>query len=165
MRAAGHDVLPIHADITRQDDVERMIRETLSRFGRLDVLVNNAGRSMRGKVLDTTPEQFRELMELNLIGLVRCTRAAAPHLLQQARARGQHRLAGGEVGGPLAGRLSGHEVRRGRLFAAIAAGTGAAGAPRAAGLSGAHPAQRSAAVSAWRGWKTFPSAPAGPARG
>ncbi len=55
----------------------------MSRFGRLDVLVNNAGRSMRGKVLDTTPEQFRELMELNLIGLVRCTRAAAPHLLQQ----------------------------------------------------------------------------------
>ncbi len=83
MAAAGHDVLPIHADITRQDDVERMIRETLSRFGRLDVLVNNAGRSMRGKVLETTPEQFRELMELNLIGLVRATRAAAPHLLQQ----------------------------------------------------------------------------------
>jgi len=45
--------------------------------------VNNAGRSMRGKILDTTPEQFRDLMELNLIGLVRCTRAAAPHLLAQ----------------------------------------------------------------------------------
>ena len=37
---------------------------------------------MRGKVLDTTPEQFRDLMELNLIALVRCTRAAAPHLLR-----------------------------------------------------------------------------------
>jgi len=46
-------------------------------------LVNNAGRSMRGKVLDTTPEQFRDLMELNLIALVRCTRAAVPHLLKQ----------------------------------------------------------------------------------
>jgi uncharacterized protein len=45
--------------------------------------VNNAGRSMRGKVLDTTPEQFRDLMELNLIALVRCTRAAVPHLLKQ----------------------------------------------------------------------------------
>ncbi len=38
---------------------------------------------MRGKVLDTTPEQFRDLMELNLIALVRCTRAAVPHLLRQ----------------------------------------------------------------------------------
>ncbi len=83
MRAAGRDVLGIHADITRQQDVDRLMAETISRFGRLDVLVNNAGRSMRGKVLDTTPEQFRELMELNFIALVRCTRAAVPHLLER----------------------------------------------------------------------------------
>jgi uncharacterized protein len=83
MRAAGHDVLGLHADITRQDDVDRLMAQALERFGRLDVLVNNAGRSMRGKVLDTTPEQFRDLMELNLIALVRCTRAAVPHLLKQ----------------------------------------------------------------------------------
>lgn len=83
MSAGGRNVLGIHANITRQEDVDRMFGETLSRFGRLDALVNNAGRSMRGKVLDTTPEQFRELMELNLIALVRCTRAAAPHLLKQ----------------------------------------------------------------------------------
>lgn len=83
MQATGRDVLGIHANITRQEDVDRLMGETLERFGRLDVLVNNAGRSMRGKVLDTTPEQFRELMELNLIALVRCTRAAMPHLLEQ----------------------------------------------------------------------------------
>ena len=83
MRAAGAQVLGIHADITRQDDVDRALAQTLGRFGRLDVLVNNAGRSMRGKVLDTTPDQFRDLMELNLIALVRCTRAAVPHLLRQ----------------------------------------------------------------------------------
>jgi uncharacterized protein len=83
MQAAGRDVLGLHADITRQEDVDRLFAETLAHYGRLDVLVNNAGRSMRGKVLDTTPEQFRDLMELNLIALVRCTRAAMPHLLKQ----------------------------------------------------------------------------------
>jgi uncharacterized protein len=81
MRAAGRDVLGIQADITRQDQVDHLLDRTLQRFGQLDVLVNNAGRSMRGQILDTTPEQFRELMELNFIALVRCTRAAVPHLL------------------------------------------------------------------------------------
>jgi NAD(P)-dependent dehydrogenase (short-subunit alcohol dehydrogenase family) len=83
MQANGREVLGVHADITRQEDVDRLFAQTIERFGRLDVLVNNAGRSMRGKVIETTPEQFRELMELNLIALVRCTRAAATHLLKQ----------------------------------------------------------------------------------
>ena len=83
MRASGRDVLGVPADVTRQEDVDRLIAHTVEYFGQLDVLVNNAGRSMRGKVLDTTPEQFRDLMELNFIGLVRCTRAAVPHLLRQ----------------------------------------------------------------------------------
>jgi NAD(P)-dependent dehydrogenase (short-subunit alcohol dehydrogenase family) len=81
IHAAGCDALGIQADITQQPDVDRLFAEAIGRYGKLDVLVNNAGRSMRGKVLDTTPEQFRDLMELNLIALVRCTRAAAPHLL------------------------------------------------------------------------------------
>jgi NAD(P)-dependent dehydrogenase (short-subunit alcohol dehydrogenase family) len=83
LAAAGTDVLGIPANITQQDEVEALIEQVIARFGQLDVLVNNAGRSMRGKVLQTTAEQFRDLMELNLIALVRCTRAAAPHLLKQ----------------------------------------------------------------------------------
>ena len=83
IRQTGCDVLGIQADITSQEQVDALFAQTVDRFGRLDVLVNNAGRSMRGKLLDTTPEQFRDLMELNLISLVRCTRAAVPHLLKQ----------------------------------------------------------------------------------
>ena len=83
MAAGGREVLGVHADITCQEDVDRLFDRTIERFGRLDVLVNNAGRSMRGRLPDTTPEQFRDLMELNLIAMVRCTRAAVPHLLKQ----------------------------------------------------------------------------------
>jgi len=79
--ARGTEVLPLPADVTQQADVDRAVAATLQRFGRIDALVNCAGRSTRGKVADTTPEQFRDLMELNFIGLVRCTRAALPHLL------------------------------------------------------------------------------------
>lgn len=79
--ARGIEVLPLPADITRQADVDRAMAATLDRFGQLDALVNCAGRSARGKIADTTPEQFRELLELNFLALVRCTRAALPHLL------------------------------------------------------------------------------------
>ena len=47
------------------------------------MLVNNAGRSPRGKLADTTAEEFRDLMELNLIALVRCTRAVLGQLLER----------------------------------------------------------------------------------
>lgn len=83
LRHRGIDALGIRADITQDADVDSLFAQTLDRFGRLDALVNNAGRSMRGKLRDTTAEQFRGLMELNLLALVRCTRAALPHLLKQ----------------------------------------------------------------------------------
>ncbi len=79
--AAGQS-LAIAADITRQDEVDSLMRQTLDRFGRLDALVNCAGKSARGEILATTPEQFQELWELNFLALVRCTRAAVPSLLQ-----------------------------------------------------------------------------------
>ncbi|MCL2743839.1 MAG: SDR family oxidoreductase [Planctomycetaceae bacterium] len=78
----GGNVLPVQANITKQDDVEKIREAVEQRFGTLDVLVNSAGRSMRGKVLDTTPEQFQSLFELNVLGTVRCTRTFAPMLLK-----------------------------------------------------------------------------------
>src|SRR5688572_24937266 len=60
-------VLAIPADVTRQEDVDRLIRATIDRFGRLDVLVNNVGRSMRGEVLATTPEEFQAVWDVNFL--------------------------------------------------------------------------------------------------
>jgi NAD(P)-dependent dehydrogenase (short-subunit alcohol dehydrogenase family) len=79
----GGDTLPIHADITKQEDVDRIFETVKNHFAGLDVLVNNAGRSMRGRVLETTPEQFQALFDLNVLGTIRCTRAAVPMLLER----------------------------------------------------------------------------------
>jgi len=83
--AAGIEgsTLPIHADITKQEDVHRIFETVEKHFSQLDVLVNNAGRSMRGKILNTTPEQFQALFDLNVLGTIRCSRAAVPMLLKR----------------------------------------------------------------------------------
>jgi short-subunit dehydrogenase len=75
------EVLSISADITRDEDVARVIDETTRRFGRLDLLVNCAGASARGALAETGPDAFARLMDLNLTALVRCTRAALPLLV------------------------------------------------------------------------------------
>lgn len=80
--ALGHHAHGISADVTCQDHVERMISEALARFNRLDVLVNCAGQSTRGEVLTTPPDEFARLLEINFLSLVRCTQAAAPHLIK-----------------------------------------------------------------------------------
>jgi len=74
-------VLPLVADIRSDTDVDRCRKEVVSAWGRVDVLVNAAGRSMRGTIQDTTPEQFRDLLDLNVVALVRVTRAFLPDLL------------------------------------------------------------------------------------
>lgn len=86
LSAAGGQALAIPADVTRQAEVERLLARTLEQWGQLDVLVNNVGRSSRGEVLATSPDQFQAALELNFLTAVRCTLAAAPHLL----ARGGH---------------------------------------------------------------------------
>jgi uncharacterized protein len=70
------------ADVTQPDQVDTLIAETFKMHGRLDLLVNCAGKSDRGEAAATTPEQFRDLLEQNFLSAVRVTRAALPHLLK-----------------------------------------------------------------------------------
>lgn len=82
LAAPGEQTLAIAADITQQADVDRMQSQVQEQWGRLDLLVNCAGKSSRGKIEETTPEQFQALWELNFLAAVRCTRAMLPMLLE-----------------------------------------------------------------------------------
>lgn len=82
MRDAGGDVTPVVADVTQDEQVQALLARTVELHGRLHVLVNGVGQSTRGYVADATPDEFAQLMELNLLTAVRCTRAALPHLLE-----------------------------------------------------------------------------------
>lgn len=82
LSAAGIENLALVADVSVRADNERMVRETVARFGRLDVLINNAGISMRALFADADPEVLRKVMDINFFGTVYATHYALPHLLK-----------------------------------------------------------------------------------
>ena len=73
-------LLAVAGDVTREKDAENLIGSALRSFGRLDVLINNAGISMRGRFEETTGEVFRRMFDTNLVGSAVVTRAALPAL-------------------------------------------------------------------------------------
>jgi dehydrogenase/reductase SDR family member 7B len=82
LRDAGAEVLAVKGDVSNEQDCVRLINETLNRFGRIDVLVNNAGISMRALFKDLDLAVIRQLMEVNFFGTVYCTKYALPMLLK-----------------------------------------------------------------------------------
>lgn len=76
----GGKLLAVAGDVTSEKDADNLVRKALERFGRLDVLINNAGISMRGRFEETTGEVFRAMFETNLVGSAVVSRAALPAL-------------------------------------------------------------------------------------
>lgn len=68
------------ADVTDDESVRAAVDETITRFGRLDIVVNNAGIGAVGTVADNTDEEWHRVYDVNVVGMVRVTRAALPHL-------------------------------------------------------------------------------------
>jgi len=73
------------ADVGRAEDVHRIVRDTIERFGRVDVLVNNAGFGFSGTIEETPEEDMRELMDVNYMSAFIATRAVLPYMRAQRR--------------------------------------------------------------------------------
>lgn len=75
-------ILAVQADVSVEEDGKRIIDETLVKFGRIDVLINNAGISMRALFEEMDLTVLKRLMDTNFWGAVYCTKYALPHLLE-----------------------------------------------------------------------------------
>jgi NADP-dependent 3-hydroxy acid dehydrogenase YdfG len=92
IRSAGGTALVIEADIAREDQASEAVERTAAEFGRLDTLINNAGVMLLGPIVGAPIEEWRRMMEINVMGLMYCSHAALPHLLKAA-ASGPRRVA------------------------------------------------------------------------
>lgn len=79
--AAGGEALAIAGDVTRPEDCARAVEDTTRRFGALDALVNNAGIGYLRGLTEATDEEIGRMIDVNLLGTIRMSRAALPALL------------------------------------------------------------------------------------
>ena len=119
IEAAGGSAAPILADVGDPADVERLVAATVARFGRLDVLVNNAAVRDEAPFEELSFERWRTVLQVVLDGAFLCSRAAAPHL----RAGGRGTIV--NIGG-----LTGHTGAKDRAHV-ITAKAGLVGLTRA----------------------------------
>ncbi len=86
-KTTGATVVGISVDLSKPDEADRLVGEVVKRFGRLDVLVNSAGIAPAGTVEQLTEDDWQRGLQLKLMGLVRCTRAAIPVMRRQGGGR------------------------------------------------------------------------------
>jgi len=82
VRGLGAEVVGLPADVAKEEDCKNLIEKAVTTFGRIDIMINNAGISMRAIFEDTELEVIRRLMDVNFWGTVYCTKYALPHLLE-----------------------------------------------------------------------------------
>lgn len=83
LKNSGAEVLALPLDVTRKADVVRLREETLKTFGQVDILVNNVGGNKRGKFADTTDQDWRDIIDLNLLSHAEVSRAIIPEMQKQ----------------------------------------------------------------------------------
>jgi NAD(P)-dependent dehydrogenase (short-subunit alcohol dehydrogenase family) len=83
VRRAGRRAVAIVADVTRSVDVNRMVGEALGEFGRIDILLNNAGVTSPKTLVELTDEDWHRIMDTSATGAFYCARAVAPVMMRQ----------------------------------------------------------------------------------
>ena len=82
LTALGIQALAVKTDVTIESDCRNLIEKTIEKFGKIDILINNAGISMRALFIDLQLDVMRRLMDTNYWGTVYCTKYAMPYLLK-----------------------------------------------------------------------------------
>jgi short-subunit dehydrogenase len=91
------DAFAVPTDMRKAQDVKNLIEQTVNKYGRVDVLINNAGQGMYGPLENIDIEKYKEIMELNVFGVLRAMQAVIPQMRKQGRSTGSGSASGGMI--------------------------------------------------------------------
>ncbi|MGA2664269.1 MAG: SDR family oxidoreductase [Nitrososphaerales archaeon] len=80
---ARGEAIFVETDVSKSADVKALVKKTIGRFGRIDVLFNNAALSPVGTILDTSEKEWSEVIGTNLTGTFLCTKYVLPHMIER----------------------------------------------------------------------------------
>ena len=83
----GSKVIPVKADVTKIDDIKKMVSRTLREFNKIDILVNNAGIAAVASAEDMTSEEWQSVIDTNLTGLFYCAQQVGKQMLRQQKGK------------------------------------------------------------------------------
>lgn len=81
------DAISIQCDVSKEEEVDKMVNEIVDKFGGIDILVNNAGVSRDSLLLDKNMKEFKRVLDVNLIGTYLCSRAVGKVMLDQKKGK------------------------------------------------------------------------------
>ncbi|RKY60983.1 MAG: beta-ketoacyl-ACP reductase [Candidatus Latescibacterota bacterium] len=87
IRSMGRRAMAVRADVANSEEVDDMVRATVSELGGVDILVNNAGYYERGNIFDITEERWDRMIDVHLKGTFLCTKAVVPHMVERRYGR------------------------------------------------------------------------------
>lgn len=81
LKEKGHDVTFVQVDVVDRESVDRLVEQTVEHYGKIDVLINNAGITKDATLLKMDPADFQRVLDVNLTGVFNCTQTVAPHMI------------------------------------------------------------------------------------
>ena len=85
LKSPAGQVIAIPTDVTRREQVEAMVQEVIAKWGRVDILIANAGEYIRTPILELDPSTIQRSFDINFFGGVYCVKAVLPHMLKEKR--------------------------------------------------------------------------------
>ncbi|TQR19495.1 3-oxoacyl-ACP reductase FabG [Psychrobacillus vulpis] len=87
LTAQGYEAKFIQVDVANRESVDSLVRQTIEHFGKVHILVNNAGITRDAMLTKMTVEDFSRVLDVNLTGVFHCTQAVVPHLVEQGHGK------------------------------------------------------------------------------